>query len=205
MTKLLISAIVVIALANIWVIVQTSGSLYENIADVPESKLALVLGTSKYMVGGGINPYFKNRIEAAVQLYRAGKVKHILVSGDNRTIYYNEPETMKKELLRSGIPEAHITLDYAGLRTLDSIVRSKEVFGQNRFTIVTQKFHGYRAIFISQFYNIETTCFIAGDVPITNSPLLMIREFLARPLAIIDLYLLKTSPKFLGDKEELDI
>lgn len=203
--KILVTIITLIAAANIWIVLQTTSHIYAGIDEIPKSKLALVLGTSKYMVGGGINPYFQNRINAAVQLYMAGKVKHILVSGDHQTAYYNEPKTMKEELVRMGIPEEDITLDHAGLRTLDSIVRCKEVFGQEEFVIVTQKFHSYRAIFISQYYGLETSGYIAKGMPMINSPLLMLRELLARPLAIIDLFVLQTSPKFLGEREDLNI
>jgi len=203
--KVFIAIGFLIAVANVWVVWQTKSDIHSDIDDVPANKLALVLGTSKYSIGGGINPFFKNRILAAAKLYKAGKVKHILVSGDNRTVYYNEPKTMMEELVRSGVPEKDITLDSAGLRTLDSIIRCKEVFGQDQFIIVTQKFHSYRAIFISQHYGLKTTGFIAGDIAISNSPLLLLREIFARPLAIIDLFILGTSPKSLEDKEDLNI
>ncbi len=198
--KVFIAIGFLIAVANVWVVWQTKSDIHSDIDAVPENKMALVLGTSKYSIGGGINPFFKNRILAAAKLYKAGKVKHILVSGDNRTVYYNEPKTMMEELVRSGVPEKDISLDSAGLRTLDSIIRCKEVFGQDQFIIVTQKFHSYRAIFISQHYGLKATGFIAGDVVITNSPLLLLREIFARPLAIIDLFILGTSPKSLEDK-----
>ncbi len=199
--KILSVIVLSITIANVWIILQTTSDIYADISKVPENKLALVLGTSKYLVSGGINPYFENRIDATVQLYKAGKVKHIIVSGDHRTDYYNEPETMKAELVHLGIPEENITLDHAGLRTLDSIIRCKEVFGQNQFIIVTQKFHSYRALFISQYYGLDASGYIARGVPMTSSPLLMFRELLARPLAIIDLFILQTPPEFLGERE----
>ena len=122
---------------------------YNTINKLPQNDVALVLGTSKYTVNGYQNPYFYYRIEAAAKLYQAKKVKHILVSGDNRLKSYNEPKEMQQALEKRGIPTKAITLDYAGFRTLDSVVRSKEVFGQKRITIVSQKFHNHRALFIA--------------------------------------------------------
>ena len=199
------SVLLLIILANLWVVTKTSSKLYSELEEIEESKLALVLGTSKYTVEGGINRYFRNRMLAAAELYHAGKVRHILVSGDNRTVYYNEPKTMMEELVELGIPQEDITLDYAGLRTLDSIIRCKEVFGQDNFIIVTQGFHNHRALFISQYYGINAIGYTARNIGIMESYSVVFREYLARPLALIDLYILKTPPKFLGDKEELNI
>ena len=89
-------------------------------------------------------------------LYERGKIHHILVSGDNSTAAYNEPEAMRKSLVKAGIPERDITLDYAGFRTLDSVVRASEVFGQGSgFTIISQPFHVERALFIARANHID--------------------------------------------------
>lgn len=193
----MLSAIII----NVWVVLQTKSQVYSDLQDVPNSDIALVLGTSKYLVEGGINPYFKNRIEAASELYKANKIKHIIVSGDHRTEYYNEPKTMMEELVLMGIPEEAITLDHAGLRTLDSIVRCKEVFGEDNIIVVTQKFHTYRALFISQYYSLKASGYVAGNIPLTNSLSILVREFFARPLAVLDLYILNTKPE-LGRKQD---
>ena len=116
---------------HVWVEQQSRGRLYVDLNTLPSKKLALILGTVKRLRGGYTNPYFQYRINAAVQLYKAGKVRHLLVSGDNNTRYYNEPIDMKKALISQGVPPTAITLDYAGFRTLDSIVRAKEVFSQD--------------------------------------------------------------------------
>ena len=104
------------------------GKTYNSTSQIPKNQVGLILGTSKKIIGGQPNPYYKNRISATVALYNANKINFILVSGDNGSIYYNEPNTMKKDLVAKGIPEEHIFLDYAGFRTLDSMVRAKEVF-----------------------------------------------------------------------------
>jgi SanA protein len=177
--------------------------LYNDVTKIPYNDVALVLGTSKYGRVGGVNPYFKYRMEAAYLLYKEGKVKHIIVSGDNHIDGYNEPEQMKQYLIKLGVKAKHITLDYAGLRTLDSVIRAKEIFGQKSFTIISQKFHNERAIFISRKNNIDVVAFNSKTPPMSKQ--MKIREFLAKTKAVLDIYLLKTNPKFLGEKIEIKL
>ena len=192
-------------LCNIWVILSTTGQVYTELREVPERKVALVLGTSKRFADGRPNIYFKNRIEAAARLYKEGKVKHLILSGDNRTQYYNEPRDMKEALLARGIPESVITLDYAGLRTLDSMVRSKKIFGQDELIVVTQKFHSYRAVFIGDYYKMNTVAYAAEEIPFKESVNILFREFLARPMAVLDLYVLRKNPRHLGRREPIGV
>ena len=177
--------------------------LYDDVTKIPYNDVALVLGTSKYGRVGGVNPYFKYRMEAAYLLYKVGKVKHIIVSGDNHIDGYNEPEQMKQYLMKLGVNEKHITLDYAGLRTLDSVIRAKEIFGQKSFTIISQKFHNERAIFISRKNDIDVVAFNSETPPMSKQ--MKTREFLAKTKAVLDIYLLKTNPKFLGEKIEINL
>jgi SanA protein len=200
-----IGAVVGLAMANWWVIRSTSSGIYSNYETIPSNPVGLVLGTSSRRADGSPNPFFHNRMEAAAQLYRLGKIGHIIVSGDNRSRFYNEPMEMQRALVKLGVPEAAITLDYAGLRTLDSVVRSKEIFGQDHITIITQPFHSYRALFISRYYNIEAVALVAnepGDDPAVS---VYVREYFARAKAVLDLYVLKTSPRHLGEKEPIVI
>jgi len=118
--------ITVIALCNYWIIFQTRNQIFTDLKSIPENKVGLVLGTSKYFTNGTGNLFFKYRIDAAVLLFRANKIHHIIVSGDNHKLEYNEASDMKKALLENGIPDSCITLDYAGFRTLDSVVRCKK-------------------------------------------------------------------------------
>jgi len=177
--------------------------VYYSLEEIPNQEVGLILGTSKFNSAGFTNLYFVNRIEAAVSLYRSGKIQHILVSGDNRTIEYNEPLDMKKALNARGIPDSAITLDFAGLRTFDSVVRCKEIFGQQRFTVISQKFQVERAIFIAQYFNIEAIAFAAEDVPEKYSIKTVIREYFARTRAMLDVYFLHAKPKFLGEPVEI--
>lgn len=194
-----------VVLSNWWVIRSTQDKVVNDINSFNGPHVALVLGTSNKLRNGSANPYFENRIKAAAELYREGKVSHFILSGDNRSIYYNEPMDMKKALITLGVPDSAITLDYAGLRTLDSIVRSKEIFGQNKITIITQPFHSYRALFISHFYDIEAVAVVAQE-PNTDAAInIYFREYFARTKAVLDLYILKTAPRHLGEKEPLSI
>jgi SanA protein len=193
-----------IAGSNAWVMLATRSAIYASYDAAPKRSVALVLGTSRRLSNGLSNPFFANRIETAYQLYKRGKVQLIIVSGDNRSKYYNEPAEMRKALIAKGVPSEIITLDFAGLRTLDSIIRCKEIFGQESIILITQAFHSYRALFISRYYNIDAIAVVAEEPETWQSAKVIVREILARPLAVLDLYVLKTSPRFLGEKEELN-
>jgi SanA protein len=190
---------------NVWVVSSTQARVYDDIANVPHNKVALVLGTSSRLVGGGPNPFFVNRMTRAAELYKRNKVEHFILSGDNRTVYYNEPETMRGALMALGVPDSIITLDFAGLRTFDSIVRSKEIFGQDSITIITQTFHSYRALFISDRVDVNAVAIVATEPDTEKALQVYIREYFARTKAVLDLYLLNTEPKHLGEKEPLKI
>ncbi len=177
-----------------WVSYKAKGLNYNDIDTIPKNKVGLVLGASKYAPSGNINLFYKYRVEAAVDLYKAGKIDYILVSGDNGRKGYDEPTDFKNDLIEKGIPAERIFLDYAGFRTLDSIVRAKEIFGQNSITIISQRFHNQRAIYIAQHFEIDAVAYNAKDVYKTPA-----REYLARAKASLDV-LFNVEPKFLGDK-----
>lgn len=202
-------AVVVLAIAllsaNIWVVRSTSDKVYASLQDVPANDVAVVLGTSNKLTSGAPNPFFESRIAAAASLYMDGKVRHFILSGDNRTRYYNEPLEMKKALMKSGIPDSVITLDYAGLRTLDTIVRCKEIFGQEKITIITQPFHCYRALFISHYYEMDAVALMADEPTLEQGAKVYFREYFARAKAVLDLYILKTEPRHLGEKEPVQL
>ncbi|MEJ7645850.1 MAG: ElyC/SanA/YdcF family protein [Chryseolinea sp.] len=203
LTALLVFVLLVVT-SNLWIVQSTTHRVFADTSILPDHRVALVLGTSNKTVHGGINPYFTKRIETAANLYREGKIDHLILSGDNRSSkYYNEPQAMRKALMKLGVPGSAITLDYAGLRTLDSVVRCKEIFGQNRITIITQPFHSYRALFISRYYGIDAVAMVAGEPDVSYSFNVRIREYFARTKAVLDLYILKTTPRFMGEKENI--
>lgn len=191
--------------SNLWIVRSTRNRVFSDLSKVPHHRIALVLGTSHRTSKGGPNPFFENRIETAAELYKKGKIDHLILSGDNRSIYYNEPMAMLKALLKKGVPASAITLDYAGLRTLDSIVRCKKIFGQNKFIIITQPFHSYRALFISRYHDINAIAMVAEEPDFDYSVKVRVREYLARTKAVLDLYVLKTTPRFLGQKEQINV
>lgn len=202
--KLTAIAILFVLVSNFWIMNSVSDKMYSRLADVETRDVALVLGTSRSINGITENPFFTHRIEAAAELYFSGKVKHIIVSGDNSSNRYNEPRDMRKALLKRGVPDSCITMDFAGLRTLDSVVRCKKIFQQQRVTIVSQGFHNYRALFIALYHGIDAIAYNA-DYPATASSKTILREYLARPKAVLDLYLLDTQPKYLGDKIDIRV
>ncbi len=193
---LLLCALLLVAVLNLWVVQSTKSRVYTRTENIPPYPVGLVPGTSHRLSSGSPNTYFHERMDAAAALYQAGKVKHLIVSGDNRSRYYNEPLEMKKALLARNVPASAITLDYAGLRTLDSIVRSKKVFGQQRLVIITQPFHAYRALFICRFEGIDAVALAAGQ---EKWNWVAWREYLARAMAVFDLYIFKTQPRYLGE------
>jgi SanA protein len=179
-------------------------SVYSSYMDIPAKKVGLLLGTSKYMRDGDINPYFYNRIESAVVLYKLGKIRYIIASGDNSKHEYNEPRQMFEALVEYGVEKQAIYLDYAGFRTLDSIVRCKEIFGQNSFIIITQDFHIHRAIYLAKKYSLDAVGFSARDVSGWGNAKILVREYLARVKAFLDINVLKKQPKFLGEKVRIE-
>ncbi len=174
---------------------------FDEISKVDRMKVGLVLGTSKYTAGGRENIFYRNRMDAAIDLYTSCKIEKIIVSGDNGTHAYNEPRMMFQDLVKAGIPAENIYLDYAGFRTLDSVVRAHKIFNQSSFLIISQSFHNERALFIARSKGIEASAFNARAVSFGLSPKTYVREKLARVKAVLDIYLLGTSPKFLGEKE----
>ena len=171
---------------------------YDSVQDIPHRHAALLLGTTPKTRSGTTNKYFNYRIDACAALYKAGKVDRIIVSGDNHRRNYNEPEEMRKALVAKGIPDSDIFLDYAGFRTLDSVVRAREIFGQTSYTVVSQRFHNERAIFIAKKKKIDAIGFNARDAGRRYGLKTRIREVFARCKVFLDL-LIGKQPHFLGD------
>ena len=191
----------IILLPNILIKNKSKGRLFDSTENLPKNRVGLLLGTGKYLKSG-INPYYRYRIEAAIQLFKTNKLDFILISGDNSRKNYDEPSAMKNDLVQAGIPGSRIFLDYAGFRTYDSIIRSKKIFGLDSMTIISQRFHNERAIYISRKFGMETIGYNAEDVALKRGLKTRLREILARDKMMLDL-LLNKKPKFLGDKIEI--
>ncbi len=177
-----------------------SAYLYADVESVPHFDVALVLGTTK-AVFGRPNRFYQYRLQAVAELFFAGKIKAILISGDNAQKSYNEPVDMKNDLLKLGIPKEVLTLDYAGFSTLDSVLRAKRIFGQSRLIVVSQPFHCKRAIYIARRHRIDAYGFPAKDVTGPVAQKTYSREYLARVKALLDVEILNSQPRFLGKRE----
>lgn len=182
-----------VLLCNVLVVYTTRSNSYFFINTLPSNKVGLVLGTSKTTTEGKENLFFKYRIEAAARLFNEGKVGTLILSGNNDSKYYNEPLDMQKALMKMGIPETALQLDYAGFRTFDSIIRCKDVFNEDNITIISQDFQNARALYIAQNEGIQAIAFAAQDVPATYSFRTLVREYLARPKAVLDVHLIRPS------------
>jgi len=179
---------VFVLLCNVWVVVSTRPQSYFLVDSLPSNQVGLVLGTSKTTSDGQENLYFKYRMEAAARLFNEGKVKSLILSGNNDSKYYNEPLDMERAMLKLGVPKSALQLDYAGYRTFDSVIRSKYLFKQDHITIISQDFHNARALYIAQSEGLDAVSFAAQDVPAGYSLRTLVREYLARPKAVLDVH-----------------
>lgn len=174
-----------------------AGRVYTSVEDIPAREYGLLLGTTRLVKGKYLNDYFCKRVRAAAALYRAGKVRRIIVSGDNGRTEYNETGDMKRELVEAGIPPEDILMDYAGFRTLDSVVRARNLYGATELTVISQEFHCERAVYLADRNGIDALGFAAEDSGVQSARIrLALRESLARVLAVLDAEFLHRKPHF---------
>lgn len=193
-----------VAGCNYWVVSSTAPLLYDELSEVPPADVGLVLGTSRSVNGRWENLFFTYRINTAARLFHLKKVRHLIVSGDNPNPKYNEPLDMKKALKALGVPDSCITMDFAGRRTLDSVLRLRDIFGQKRAIVVSQEFHNYRAVFLARAFGIEALA-VNAKFPEHGAQSTLVREWAARVKAVLDVYLLHTKPKIMGKPEPIDL
>ena len=184
--------------------VASSGRVYSKatVDAVPSARAAVVLGCSRTVRGGLGNLYYQRRIRAAADLFASGKVRAVVVSGDNHIKSYDEPTDMKGDLVARGVPADRIVCDYAGFRTLDSVIRARKVFGLEDFVVVSQPFHVRRAVFLASGFGINAIGYEAEDVQGRHSVKTCLREQLAKIAALIDV-VIRRQPKFLGPLEKV--
>lgn len=181
------------------------GQIFTDVSDVPVSSAALVLGTSRYSRSGTPNRFFIARMDAAAELIDAGRADVLVVSGDNSSSSYNEPAAMMAALRDRGVFADRLIPDYAGLRTLDSVLRMHRVFQQDRFVIVSQRFHVERAIFIAEAHGIKAYGYAADDASGMAQLSVQMREYAARVQAVLDVYLFDTEPQFSGPSVPIEL
>lgn len=202
---LILGVVLFVVTANCFVIARNQGRLTADIADVPPREVGVVFGAAPRLRDGRANLHFAYRIDAAAQLYHSGKVRHLLVSGDNHRSDYDEPTAMKEALIAKGVPADAITCDYAGFRTLDTVARAKDVFGLTSCVLITQRYHNTRALEVARAYGIDAVGFCTRDVPALHSIQTEIREVAARTVAFLDLYVWHRGPRFDGPFEPINL
>ena len=191
-----------VLVAEGWTYCSSVANCHDTPADCKtEQAVGLVLGCSKYLSKGQLNYYFEGRMQAAAELWKSGKVRCIIVSGDNREKYYNEPADMEAYLVKLGVPKDKIVRDHAGLCTYDSVYRAKQIFGADKLIIVSQSDHVARALTIANYLDIEAEGINAPLRPITKSSYLKawVRERGARIKMVYDL-LSQSQPQHLGER-----
>lgn len=207
MKRLLIAIALVAALflaANAFVIGTTRGRVFSSVESVPARHVAVVLGTSPW-VAGRKNLYFEYRMDAAAALYRAGKARYLLLSGDHGRKDYDEPGYMQAALVARGVPASALVLDHAGFRRLDSVARAKAVFGQSQVLIVSQEFHNHRAVFLARQQGVDAIAVNARAVDRWYGIKTHLREWFARAGAVADAYVLARKPRFYGPPVEIPL
>ena len=194
--RVCLGGVIAFAMAAIaaWVLVANSAEdrIARDVASVTPATAALVPGTSRRLRGGASNPYFAHRMEAAAILWRSGKVTYLIVSGNRarapgERATYDEPTDMRDALVAKGVPAARIYRDYAGFRTLDSVLRAREIFGQERVIVVSQRFQIERALFLAKAHGWLFDGFEAADPSLRFGLRTQAREVLARLWAMVDL------------------
>ncbi len=191
--------------ANIWIVARTQDRIESDLFLCSAEPVGLVFGTSYWARGGGRNPYYTARIDAASRLLRLQRIQHLLLSGDNRTRFYNEPVTMWRDLRSANVRNADMTLDYAGFSTFDSLVRAQKIFDVDRVLLITQDWHLPRALFIADALGLNAKGCAIPTYPTAGTWRLRIREWLARAGTLGDLYLWDRQPYFLGPREPLQV
>lgn len=195
-------------ICNQIVVVNAKDAVYESVDSLQEKEVGLLLGTTpQTRIGRRQNMFFKYRIDATEELYKAGKIHYILVSSDENSLDgVNEPECMRDSLVARGIPKNVIFLDGKGFRTLDSVVRMNKVFGVRTFTIISQRFHNERALYLAQHLGLDVEDLQAYNAKEPASEMSMItyvREYFARVKMFLDIWTNK-QPESLADGEFLE-
>ena len=152
-----ITTLLLLAICNYIICSNAKGKLYTDVDSIPQSEVGLLLGTTpQTRIGHKPNQFFKYRIDAAESLYKAGKIKLILISGDGNSLDgINEVESMKDSLVARGIPKDAFILDGKGFRTLDAVVRATIIYDAHSYVVILQKFHCERAIYLAEHLGLD--------------------------------------------------
>lgn len=193
-----ITTLLLLAICNYIVCSNAKGKLYTDVDSIPQSEVGLLLGTTpQTRIGNKPNQFFKYRIDAAESLYKAGKIKLILISGDGNSLDgVNEVECMKDSLVARGIPKDAFILDGKGFRTLDAVVRATKIYDAHSYVVISQKFHCERAIYLAEHLGLDVHNLIgfnAADATSNMAIMTYIREYFARVKVFVDIFTGKTN------------
>lgn len=186
---IVVTIVLVVLFSNLYIIRKSNPYLFESSDSLPKSIYGVVLGTNKYLLKGGLNEYFKDRVTECGKLYDAGKIKKIIVSGHVDGKYYNEPEQLKKELVKMGIDSSNILIDTTGDRTLNTIENLKSMDILDSVIIVSQKFHNQRAVFIAREMGIQAVGYNVPDHLTQKNYKTYIREVFSKTNAFFEVLL----------------
>lgn len=166
----MILMLAVTVVCNVAVIVSESGRTYGSASDVPHNRFGLLLGTEPRYCGGEKNYLFDNRVDAAAELYNAGKVDYIIASGVDLTDIWgsDEPAEMRDSLVERGVPADRVLLDYEGDRTISSVAKAADVYGLKSVTMISQKEHNLRAIWQARHFNIDAVGYNARETHVAS-------------------------------------
>lgn len=174
---------------------------FENASSIRQDRVAIVFGA--LVTSNGLSDVLRDRVDAGIELYRAGTVKKLLMSGDNRFVHYNEPEAMRQYAIEKGIPAEDVVADFAGRDTYDTCYRAKHIFGLDSAVLVTQRFHAPRAVYIARGVGIDAVCYGVADFEkypqwrVKSS----VREYMVDMKAWWEVNVSKRPAKIMGSRE----
>ncbi len=194
----------VVATVELWTSLKSGAFCHDAVKDCSNNRVAVVLGCSKYFSSGKPNAYFHGRMKAAAELWKSGKIRGIIVSGDNSDRYYNEPKDMREALVKLGVPDTAIVSDFAGLRTYDSVVRTARIFDAGAVIFISQPDHVARAVATARSIGMDAEGLNAPLPPVTRRTRItqFLRERAARLAMVVDI-IAHRAPTHLGNKQEL--
>ncbi|OKH50311.1 hypothetical protein NIES2101_20045 [Calothrix sp. HK-06] len=202
---LLISLLVIPLTASAYISLMTNGARYIKPEEVPQERLAMVFGAG-ILANGEPTRMLADRVEAAVKLYQFGRVKKLLMTGDNSRVSYNEVKSMQQYAHNLGVPITDIVLDYAGFSTYESCYRAHQIFGLHKAVVVTQNYHLPRAVYTCRQFGLDTVGLGTPDIKIYGLwgmiPYLR-REILANVKALWEVHITRPRPTFLGRIEKI--
>jgi SanA protein len=194
-----LAAMAMAAGINFYMIIASRTKVARSTAQAPNAQVAIVLG-ARVFENGVLSDVVADRVDTAIELYRLGKVKKLLLTGDHGQTTYDEVNAMRRYVLSNGIPSQDIFLDHAGFSTFDSMYRARDVFKVKDALVVTQRFHLARSVYTANSLGVNATGIPADRHIYAKAMIFDIREALARIKAFSQIHITRAKPKFLGPK-----